>query len=127
MIRISAAHRDALYEQILDRLSGVGDLWMTIENEDFESATRLGWELSDYLRLILEDLGWGEGEGRSIELNSPQDVLRRAFDSLRETAADQRASETAEWTATRQREERNRLVAEACETVLSGLDSAKGG
>ena len=120
-IRISAAHRDALYEHILDRLSGIGDVWRAIEGEEYEVATSLGWEFSDALRLVLEDLGWGEGPGRSIQLNAPPDVLRRMFERLREAAAGQRDAEETEWIDAREREERNRLVAEACETVLAGL------
>jgi hypothetical protein len=120
-IKISAAHRDALYEQLLDRLSGIGDVWAAINNEDFETATRLGWEYSDDLRLILEDLGWGAGPGRSVGLSAPPDLLRRVFSRLREITATQRAFEAPEWAAARDREERNRLVAEACKSVLEGL------
>lgn len=125
-IRLSAAHRDALYEQILDRLSGIGDLWVTIDSEDYETATRLGWEVSDSLRLILEDLGWGRGPGRSIDLTCPPDVLLRLFAGLRETAVRQGASEAAEWADSRASEERNRLVTEACDTVLTGLAGGSG-
>ncbi|MEZ5078130.1 MAG: hypothetical protein R2725_11890 [Solirubrobacterales bacterium] len=122
-IRISAAHRDALYEDILDRLSGIGDVWRAVQDEDYERATNLGWEFSDGLRLLLEDLGWGDGPGRSIELSAPPDVLRRIFGRLQEAAAGQRDAEESEWRDAREREERNRLVAEACETVLAGLPS----
>lgn len=123
-IRISAAHRDALYDQILDRLSGIGDVWLAVSAEDYEAATRLGREYSDDLRLILDDLGWGEGPGRNIELKAPPDVLRRVFDRLREAAAKQRSSEEPEWAEARELEDRNRLVAEACDTVLAGLDAS---
>ena len=104
-LRISAAHRDALYEQILDRLSGIGDVWLKVSGGDFEGATKLGEEYADDLRLILDDLGWGEGLGRSIELSAPPDVLRRVFNRLLATAAGQRLSEEPEWAETR--EQRN--------------------
>jgi hypothetical protein len=120
-VRISAAHRDALYEDLLDQLSGIGDLWTVIEREDFDTATRLGRDFSDDLRLILTDLGWGDGPGRSVELTVPPEVLERVFSRLRDTAASVRASEEPEWAAARDREERNRLVAEVCETVLENL------
>lgn len=124
-LRISAAHRDALYEQILDRLSGIGDVWLKVSSGDFEAATKLGEEYADDLRLILDDLGWGEGPGRSIELSAPPDVLRRVFNRLLATAAGQRLSEEPEWAETREQEERIRLVTEACETVLADLGGAR--
>jgi hypothetical protein len=122
MIRLSAAHRDALYEQILDRLSGIGDVWLAASVEDFDTAGRLGRGYSDDLRLILNDLGWGGGLGRTIELTTPPEVLRRVISRLQDSAAGQREGEEAEWARTREMEERHRLVAEACQTVLAGLE-----
>ena len=124
-IEISAAHRDALYDQILIRLSGIGDVWLAVLAEDFDTASRLGREYSDDLRLLGDDLGWGEGHARSIELTAPPDVLRRVFRRLRETAASQRQSEEPEWAEIRELQHRNLLVTEACETVLAGLDASE--
>jgi hypothetical protein len=53
---ITAAQRDALYDQILERLSGVGDVWIAVGSEDFEAADRLGREYSDDPRLVLGDI-----------------------------------------------------------------------
>ena len=125
-IRISAAHRDALYEQVFDRLSGIGDVWLAAESGDFDRAGRLGQEYSDDLRLLLNDLGWGSGPGRSIELTTPPDVLRRVISRLQSSAFGQRKSEEPEWLRAREQEEHNRLVVEACETVLAGLDAEPG-
>jgi hypothetical protein len=122
MIRLSAAHRDALYEQILDRLSGIGDVWVAASARDFDTAGRLGQEYSDELRLVLNDLGWGEGPGRTIELTTPTDVLGRVASRLQASATSQRQSEESEWARVRDREEHNHLVIEACKTVLAGLD-----
>lgn len=122
-IRISAAHRDALYEQIFDRLSGIGDVWLAAEAEDFDTAGRLGQEFSDDLRLVLNDLGWGGGPGRTIDLTTPPDVLRRVIGRVQASALGQRKSEEPEWARARDREEHNRLVIEACETVLAGLEA----
>jgi hypothetical protein len=123
MIKISAAHRDALYEQIVERLSGIGDIWLSLCSENFEAARRLGMEYSDELRLVSQDLGWGRGAGRSIDLTTPPDVLRRVFSRMRDIAATQRASEEPEWIEARDLEERNRLVTEVCQHVLAGLDA----
>jgi hypothetical protein len=122
MTRISAAHRDAQYEQIVERLSGIGDVWLSVCSGNFEAARRLGMEYSDELRLVSEDLGWGRGPGRSIDLTTPPDVLRRVFSRMRDIAASQRASEEPEWIEARDLEERNRLVTEACQQVLAGLE-----
>lgn len=121
-IRISAAHRDALYGQLLDRLSGIGDIWIAASQEDFDAASRLGREYSDVLRLILDGLGWGDGPGPSVELTAPSQVLERTFGRLRDTATILQESEECERAALRDREERNRLVIEVCETVLGRLE-----
>ena len=120
-IRISAAQRDALRDHIVARLSGIGDLWRAVQDENFNTATRLGREFSDDLRLLLDDLGWGEEATGDVDLSAPPDVLRRVFDRLRATASSQRLSEEPELAELRALEQRNRLVSEACETVLAGL------
>ncbi len=124
-IRISAAHRDALYEQIFDRLSGIGDVWLAAEAGDFDRVGRLGQEFSDDLRLVLTDLGWGAGHGRTIELKTPPEVLLRIVGRLHTNAAGQQKSEEPEWARARDQEEHNRLVFEACETVMQGLDASE--
>jgi hypothetical protein len=121
-IKISAAHRDAIYEYLLEHLSGIGDLWMVIQGKRYDRAAKLGQEFSDDIRLILDDLGWGEGPGRSIDLTAPADVLARVFGRLREQAAGDRESHSAEWAEARDLEERTRLVSEVCDTVLADLD-----
>ncbi len=121
--RISAAHRDAVYEHIVNRLTGIDDVWLAVRNEKWERATQLGWEYSDFLRLILDDLGWDGGPGRSIELTTPADVQRRVFARLRDLTTGLQASEEElpELTEAREREERNRLVVEACDVALAEL------
>jgi hypothetical protein len=41
-VTISAAQREALYTQVLDHLSGIGDLWLAIESREYEKAGTLG-------------------------------------------------------------------------------------
>ena len=120
-LAISAAQRDALYEQVLDRLSGIGDIEIAIEAESYDVAERLGREYSDDLRLLLDDLGLGDGDGRRIELRSPPDVLRRVLPRMREQAEKHTASQEPELAEVREIIERNRLVAEACANLLAGL------
>jgi hypothetical protein len=126
-LAITAAQRDALYDQILDRLSGIGDIEVAIRVKDYDAAERIGREYSDDLRLLLEDLGIGDGDGELVELSTPPQVLRRILPRLRESALNHTASLESEWIEVREVKERNQLVSEACESVLNGLDSAATG
>jgi hypothetical protein len=78
-LTITAAHRDALYDQLLDRLSGIGDVEQAIEAENYDEAECIGRGYSDDLRLLLDDLGIGDGDGGPVELTTPQEVLRRVL------------------------------------------------
>jgi hypothetical protein len=121
-LTVTAAQRDALYDQVFDQLSGIGDVWLAASTENYEVATRLGREYSDDLRLVLDDLGWGEGSSGTIELTTPPDVLRRTLIRLRDAAASLDANQQDERAEVREAEERNRLVMEACRRVLTSLD-----
>jgi hypothetical protein len=120
---ITAQQRNLLYEDILDRLSGIDDVRLAVCQEDYERAQRLGVAFSDDLRLVSEDLGWGEdGPGGTIELKTPPDILRRALGRMRDWALRIDASEEKERSELRESEERNHLVVEACRQVLTELD-----
>lgn len=69
---ITKDQRDGLYELVRNRLGGIGDVWIALEeNEDYATAERLGLEFGEDFRL-LEDLGWGEDDGRTgVELTMP--------------------------------------------------------
>jgi hypothetical protein len=117
-VRISAAERDALYEQIFVRLSGIDAVWLAAAAGDFEEAERLGREYCDELRLLSDDLGWGEGSGESIELATPPDVLHRVLTRLRGLAEAQRAEEQRERAEWHEREEETQRVLGVCERLL---------
>jgi hypothetical protein len=120
-LTITAAQRDALYDQILDRLSGIGDIELAIQLEKYEAAQRLGREYSDDLRLLLDDLGLGDGNGEPVELTTPPEVLHRVLPRLRDLAENLTASQEPEWIEAGYVKERNRLVSEACVAVLAKL------
>jgi hypothetical protein len=121
-VTITAGQRDALYDRILDRLSGIGDIELSANSGDFAGAERLGREYSDELRLVCDDLGWGAGpESDVIELTTSSDVLLRVFGRMRDAAASERTAQATSWDENRLLEERNRLVDEACEMVLAAL------
>lgn len=126
-LRITAAQRDALYDQILDRLSGIGDIELAIKAEKYRDAERLGREYCDDLRLLLDDLGLGEGSGEPVVLATPPEVLRRTLPRLRELADRHAASQESEWVEVNELRERNRLVSEACGTLLDALGAEDGG
>jgi len=121
-VTITPEQRDALYDQILIHLSGIGDVWLAAEARNYEAAGRLGREYCDELHLILDDLGWGDGPGGTVELTTPPDVLRRVFTRLAETAEGQSAIEQRERVEAEQAEAHSRLVAETCRLVLAELD-----
>jgi hypothetical protein len=121
-VRITAAERDALYEQIIVRLSGIDDVWMAAEAEDFPRANRVAREFSDDLRLLLDDLGWGASSSEPLELVTPPDVLRRVCTRLRGRAEAQRETEEEERAQWQQREEQTQRVLEACRRVLGELE-----
>lgn len=88
---ITAIQRNAIYRQILDRLSEAGDLSSLVEPDNTTSVRRLAREVSDDLALILDGLGWGKtASGGAVELALPPDQLRRVFSRLRERATEQR-------------------------------------
>jgi hypothetical protein len=60
-------------------------------------------------------------------LTTAPDVLRRLFVRLRETAASERTHRQSGWVESRELEERNRLVGEACQVVLTGLGTEELG
>lgn len=119
---ITAEQRDALWDQILDRLGGIGDIELAARAGNFDTAERLGREYSDDLRLVLDDLGFGKGPGGTIELRTPPEVLRRVLSRLHDAAVSHSASQKEEWAEAREMQERNRLVAEACRSVLADLN-----
>jgi hypothetical protein len=122
---ITPDQRDALYDQILDRLSGIGDVELAIRSEDYDNAERLGREYCDDLRLLLDDLGLGDGNGQPVELTAPPEVLRRVLSRLRKLAEDHTAGLEPEWIEVGEVKERNRLVSEASEAVLASLNRAQ--
>jgi hypothetical protein len=119
-VRITAAERDALYEQLAVRLSGIDDVWMAVEAEDYARAERVAREFSDDMRLI-DDLGWGPHGAEPLELTTPPDILRRVCTRLQGGAEAQREMEEEERAEARLREEQTQRVLETCRRVLGEL------
>lgn len=118
---ITAAQRDALYRQILDRLRNAGDLSLLVEQDDPGAARRLAREVTDELQLVLDGLGWGETSNVGVELDLPSAQLRRTLGRLRERAVEQREASSQELDDTQTPYERALIVIETCDQVLAVL------
>lgn len=57
---ISAEQPNLLYKRIVVHLSGMDRPYLTVDDEDFNAADRIGHELTDELQLLMGHLGWGE-------------------------------------------------------------------
>lgn len=122
---IDRERRDALYELVLDHLSGIGDFWIAIEEKDFAKAERLGIEFGEDFRL-LEDIGWApEHGGATVALTMPPhdliELLRRLHgeaESVLEGSACARLLEKEEESA----KQRYQRAKSTCEELIEQLD-----
>ena len=62
-VTINREQRDAIYEEVLTDLSGVGDIWIAIDGEDYDKAQEYRRRFEQDMRL-LDDLGWDRDEDR---------------------------------------------------------------
>jgi hypothetical protein len=123
---ITAAQRDAIYQQILDHLRRADDLALLVEQDDLGAARRLAREVTDDLQLVLDGLGWGETSSGVVELPLPADQLRRTFARLRERAVEQREA-TSEAIEAGAPYERAVIVIETCDQVLTRVGGSPDG
>jgi hypothetical protein len=63
---INPEQRAVLYLSITARLTGVNDVFVEFQRGNFEAAQRLSGEFSDDLRVLHDDLGWGDTPLKSI-------------------------------------------------------------
>jgi hypothetical protein len=119
---ISSEERDALYEITEDDLTSIGDLPQALDEKDYVRAGRLSREFADDLLFVLDDLGFGPGDGKYRDLTTSPDVLRRLLPRLRH-AAEANAKRTAlEVEEVRGRHaERDSLVIATCDRVIADL------
>ncbi|HVD41542.1 MAG TPA: hypothetical protein VNC16_11155 [Solirubrobacterales bacterium] len=120
-MKITAAERDALLEQIHTRLTGIDEVWTATEAEDWEQAEKVAQGFADELRLVVEDLGWGETSGETIELTAEPEVLRRVLTRMQKRGEARREVEEGERTDLRLREEQTAQLLELCQRVLGEL------
>lgn len=123
---ITAEQRDVLYDHFLSRLLAAGDLATLIQSEDFDVANRFGRELADELRLVIDDLGWGDGYGRPVQLTLPASNLRWLFTELQKQARIAQIIEAREHAEMSSQWEQTRVMNEVCDQVLAAIELEGG-
>jgi len=126
---ITARQRQAIYELVRDRLTGIGDICLALDAGDILAAERLGREFEQDLRLLC-DLGWAEAdERRTVMLTMPADKLDEILRRLRSEAAAGIAGSREEREAIRQEARvatRDKLVLATCDELIARLDPRLG-
>lgn len=75
-LTITRSERDALYNSLIISLSPIGDIHMSLQEDDSDSAMRL-WRRFDAELRLLDDLGWDrEQQARRFELTMAPAELR---------------------------------------------------
>ena len=129
-IKIDAAQRDALYEQVCGHLSMLGDFQTVLESQrDYATAARLAIEFGEDFRLMA-DLGWNPADTRDmVELTmSPLDLMemaRRLRDDAKGGLADVKKERDS--VAPPEVIEGYERTHETCEEILDQLADAYGG
>lgn len=121
MVTVTAKQRDALYVQVIERLSALDDVRIAAAAGDYETADRLAREFADELRLLSEGLGWGEGDGEAVVLRCPPDLLRRVFTRFGERAEQMRRFDAHQEAEVEALQKRNAILAETCRQGLAEL------
>lgn len=121
-LALTPAQRDALYADLADHLSGIGDLWLALEADDLGRAERLAGEFRDELTFLLNDVGFGErAVGEAVRLSTPAEVLCRVLTRLNARAEESDRAQADERLAVRREEAHSQLVRETCRDLLSRL------
>jgi hypothetical protein len=87
-LTITREQRDAIYEVVIDRVSGIDDVWLAVDRRDFATAKRLGRQFAEDLRL-LEDLGWNDHiDSEAVQLHLPTSELTHTIARLHKDVAE---------------------------------------
>jgi chromosome condensin MukBEF ATPase and DNA-binding subunit MukB len=118
-ITINREQRDAIYQEILTDLNGVGDIWIALHSEDYETARRFRRRFEDDMRL-LDDLGWEETQERDqFELTMPGADLGRVIGHFNQLLGEAVRAHISEPEEERQLAERALVAQTAFGSVLS--------
>lgn len=79
---ITAHQRGPIYRQVVQHLSGIGDVFERYQAGDIPAAERLAEDFADDIRL-LGDLGWAPDEPhRTFEVTAATEDLKRVLARL---------------------------------------------
>ncbi len=120
-ISITTEERDELYNRIVVRLTAIDDVYTAVDEENWTKAQHLGEEFADLLRLVCDDLGWGEEQKDAFPLRTPPEVLRRAIENLQGMAGHDRAHFEVERDKVTEELDGARHLEETCERILARL------
>lgn len=123
---LTTDERDVICGRLLTRLSGIDAVCVAARTKDLDRAKSLMREYSDDLR-VLADLGWNDDREKSYELSTPPGVLRSVLGRLEGLVDIQDADEAEKRAEVREAETQNRLLAGACERVLTELGGSHSG
>jgi hypothetical protein len=85
-ITISREQRDAIYQELVLDLSGVGNIFHALNSDDYGKARQYRRRFEEDMRL-LDDLGWGpEQDADEFELTMPNPDLAGALRRLNDSA-----------------------------------------
>jgi len=120
-LTITRAQRDAIYEVVLTHLTGIGDVWISVDRREFATAKRLGRAFAEDLRL-LEDLGWAETiDHKTVALTAPSDEPGRTLARLHKDAAGSLGTYVSRPKDDEELAQRDLAASEALGEVLSQL------
>jgi hypothetical protein len=120
-VTISRAQRDAIYEEVINHLTAIGDVWLCVDRREYASAKRLGREFAEDLRL-LEDLGWAEHIDReAVALTQPPEELTRTLARLHKDVSGSLGTYVSRPKDEEELAQRDLAAAEALGEILSRL------
>ena len=125
-VTITREQRDAIYQEVLTDLSGVGDIWVAIEHENYEEAreSRRRFELD---MLLLDDLGWDRVDDRkTFALSMPAARLAEVVRHLNANAGSELRHHINRPFEERELAERSLVASGAYTDVLAQLAAESG-
>jgi hypothetical protein len=124
---ITRAQRDAIYEVVVTHLTGIGDVWISVDRREYAVANRLGRDFAEDLRL-LDDLGWTQTIDReTVALTLPAEELTRTLGRLHKNALGSLGSYVSRPKEEEELAQRDLAASEALGEILSQLAQSVDG
>lgn len=121
---IAREQRDGIYEIVRDHLRGIGDVSVSLENEDYAAAEQLAEEFRNDFRL-LQDISWKRrGLQPRFSLTMPAEELAEILRRMQAEARKVLSAEALDRQGSEEELEVNRRLRtgyHACEQLLGSL------